>query len=84
MEQLIKKKQKNSSTSMSTTSTSMANSKEDPFEELNRWFKSRRMEREACPNPIPWWGVCILVQVIASSFLSKYFFSINLNILSFV
>jgi hypothetical protein len=82
MEKLIKKKQKKASTSTSTISTSMAHSKENPFEELNRWFKSRRLEREACPNPIPWWGVCTLVLV--SSFRTKFFASINLNILSFV
>ena len=70
MDQLIKKKQKKASTS--TASTSMDNGKltgsnEDPFEELNRWFKSKWLEREACPNAILWWGVSIPL-VFSSSF----------------
>jgi hypothetical protein len=61
MEQLIKKKQKKANTSTTSTSTAVGNV--DPFEELNRWFKSKRLGREACPNAVPWWGVSILVLV---------------------
>ena len=67
MEQLIKKKQKKSNTL--TTSTSTAVSNVDPFEELNHWFKSKRLGCEACPNPVPWWGVSILVLVSEPSSL---------------
>jgi hypothetical protein len=59
MEQLIKKKQKKTSTS-TTTFTSMAVGDEDPFEEFDRYFKSRRLEREACKNAVTWWGVSTL------------------------
>jgi len=82
MEQLIKKKQKKDArkTGMSAVSTNTVNS-DDPFEEFNRWFKSRRLEREACPNPIAWWGICTFVPSVV--FTTKCFASINSNTLSF-
>ena len=60
----------------------MAHTKEDPFKEIDCWFKSRQLEHKACQNPIPWWGVCTQVPIL--SFMSQFFASINLSILSFI
>jgi len=30
---------------------------DDPFEEITRWFRTKRLDRVACPDPIAWWGV---------------------------
>ena len=34
-------------------------SKENPFEEIERFLKQPWLRREDCPNPIPWWGVSV-------------------------
>jgi hypothetical protein len=61
MEKLMKKKQKKNGTMAVTPSSSIADiSDDDTFEEITRWFKTKRLDRVACPNPIAWWGVCVL------------------------
>jgi hypothetical protein len=55
MEKLIRKNQRKRA---KTAGVSSANGDDDPFDELNRWFKMKRLDRTACPNPIAWWGVC--------------------------
>ena len=59
MEKLMKKKRKKDSTMPVTASSSISNFNpdDDPFEEITRWFKTKRLDRAACPNPIAWWGV---------------------------
>jgi hypothetical protein len=63
MEKLIKKKKRqdakdgNSTRSVHITTT---DGEDDPFEEITRWFGTKRLNRVVCPNPITWWGVCIL------------------------
>jgi hypothetical protein len=61
MEKLIKKKQKKDSTLVTgaVTPSSSINPVDDPFEEITRWFKTKRLDRMACPDPIAWWGVCV-------------------------
>jgi hypothetical protein len=59
MEKLMKKKQKKDGTMPVTASSSISNINrdDDPFEEITRWFETKRLDRAACPNPIAWWGV---------------------------
>ena len=57
IESMIKKKQKKKGNQLDPQLDSQ--SETDPFEELNRYLKQPRMRREDCPNPIPWWGVCV-------------------------
>ena len=61
MEKLIKKKHKKGAqrTGYQTLSSSIGNldSDDNPFEEITRWFRTKRLDRLACPNPIAWWGV---------------------------
>jgi hypothetical protein len=60
MEKLMKKKQKKDGTAGTLTaslSISNINPNDNPFEEITRWFKTKRLDRVACPNPIAWWGV---------------------------
>jgi hypothetical protein len=59
MEKIIKKKQKKDSTTTPSSSISDINLGDDPFEEIMRWFKTKRLDRVACPDPIAWWGVCV-------------------------
>jgi hypothetical protein len=60
MEKLMKKKQKkDGGTLTASSSISNINPDDDPFDEITRWFKTKRLDRMACPNPIAWWGVCI-------------------------
>ena len=59
MEKLIRKKKKKDRTEVLYS--------ENPFEEIERYFKLLRLWREDCPNPIPWWGVsCILFNFLKS------------------
>ena len=69
MEKLMKKKQKNDGTLTASSSISNFNSEDDPFEEITCWFKAKRLDRTACPNPIAWWGVCVFCWLI-----NKYLF----------
>ena len=57
MEKLMKKKQKKDGLLTASSSISNINPNDDPFEEITRWFKTKRLDRVACPNPIAWWGV---------------------------
>jgi hypothetical protein len=57
MEKLIKKRQKKDGTLTVSSSFSNIDPDDDPFEEITRWFKTKRLDRAACPNPIAWWGV---------------------------
>jgi hypothetical protein len=59
MEKLIKKKQKKDGALTASSSISNIDPDNDPFEEITRWFKTKRLDRAACPNPIAWWGVCV-------------------------
>ena len=34
-------------------------SDENPFEELERYFRDPLVSKRACPEVIPWWGVSI-------------------------
>ena len=65
MEKLIKKKQKKNG-NLLTPSSSASNIDpiDDPFEEITRWFKTKRLDRVACPDPISWWGVCVFLHYI--------------------
>ena len=73
MESRIKKRQKQKGISKTTK----AQSHENPFEELERFLRHPRLRQEDCPNPIPWWGVSILVCCSSITFIS--FNSFNLN-----
>jgi hypothetical protein len=57
MEKLIKKRQKKDGALTASSSFSNIDRDDDPFEEITRWFKTKRLDRAACPNPIAWWGV---------------------------
>ena len=59
MEKLMRKKQKEDGTLTVLSSISSIIPDDDPFEELTRWFKTKWLDRMACPNPIAWWGVRI-------------------------
>jgi hypothetical protein len=77
MEKLIKKKKKQDGNL--TQSLGITNSDhQDPFEEITRWFGSKRLEQAACPNPITWWGVSLFLylKILSSCLL----FSTSLNI----
>jgi hypothetical protein len=81
MEKLIKKKQKKDSTLVTPSSSiSSINPADDPFEEITRWFKTKRLDRAACPDPIAWWGVCVSLIILMTC--PNIHFSINLNIQS--
>ena len=64
MEKLIKKRQKKDGTLTPSSSTSDINSVDDAFEEITRWFKGKRLDRVACPDPISRWGVCVFLYYI--------------------
>jgi hypothetical protein len=66
MEKLIKKKQKqDAKDDRSTRSGCVDNTnRDDPFEEITRWFGSNRLDRVACPNPIAWWGVSLILYLM--------------------
>ena len=59
MEKLIKKKQKKDGTLAPSLSVSDINLGDDPFKEIAHWFKIKRLDHVACPDPIAWWGVCV-------------------------
>jgi hypothetical protein len=67
MEKLMKKKQKQDGSATVASSSSITaadmNHDEDMFEEITRWFKTKKLDRKACPNPIAWWGVCVLPDI---------------------
>jgi hypothetical protein len=58
MEAAIRKRQKKKGLSQ------VQSDSEDPFEEINQYLRLLRVRREDCPNPIPWWGVSILIDVL--------------------
>jgi hypothetical protein len=72
MEKLIRKNQKKAAKRADS-------SNDNPFDELNRWFKMKRLDRTACPNPIAWWGVSTFV--ISKSSVLNFWASINTSIL---
>jgi hypothetical protein len=59
MESLIKKKQKKKGQTQMTLSAESSYGNMDPFEELEYYLKHPWLWQEDCPNPIPWWGVCV-------------------------
>lgn len=78
---MIKKKQKKDAKGGTLTpSGSMTNAdSDDPFEEITRWFRTKRLDRVACPNPIPWWGVSVFLDEKTFNVL-MFAFSTNSNI----
>jgi hypothetical protein len=54
IEAAIKKKQNKKGLSQNP----LGSETEDPFEEINSYLRQPRLWREACPNPILYWGVC--------------------------
>jgi len=67
MEKLIRKRERKEG-KKAIDSTSTADGNEDVFEELNRWFKTKRLDHAACPNPISWWGVCTPISLDSPNF----------------
>ena len=59
MEKLMMKKQKKDGTLTASSSFSNISPDDDPFEEITHWFKTKQLDRTACPNLITWWGVCV-------------------------
>ena len=53
---MIKKKQRKKGNTLQAVPGDM-----DVFEELNRYLRKPRLRREACPNPIAYWGVSDLL-----------------------
>ena len=67
MEKLIRKKQKKDG-NLTPSSITNVDLDDDPFEEITRWFKTKRLDRMACPDPIAWWGVCVCLDYIINLF----------------
>jgi len=83
MEKLINKKQKKDSTLVTPSSSIPSiNSVDDPCEEITHWFKTKWLDRAACPDPIAWWGVCVSLIIFKTCPNIQVHFSISLNIQS--